>query len=158
METAWELNFVISGKVRKLLRLTARRDVVLDNPGPFECNGVEEPEGGVRDNDGTGRETSLPRQVEQSGPDLRRSEKVWRFTKMAGEVDDLRDIRTLRVRSQVPNLHVFDHTSEKRAHGQLLCEMDCATWRPAIVSRLSCQAGRTWWTVATAELSNIRNT
>jgi hypothetical protein len=55
-----------------------------------------------------------------------RPEKIGRFAKMAGEVDNLRDIHTLRVRSQVANLHVFDHTTAKRAHGQLLCEMNCA--------------------------------
>src|ERR1700692_4113599 len=111
----------------KLLRLTACRDVVLDNPGPFEGHCVEEPERGDRDNDRTCRETSFSRQMEQPGADLRWPEKIGRFTKMAGEVDALRDIHTLRVRCQVPNLHVFDHATAKRAHGQLLCEMDCAT-------------------------------
>jgi hypothetical protein len=36
------------------------------------------------------------------------------------------------------NLHIFDHTTAKRAHGQLPCEMNCATWRPVTVSRSSC--------------------
>jgi hypothetical protein len=66
------------------------------------------------------------RQVDQIRPDLSRPEKIGRFTKMTGEVENLRDIHTLRVRSQVANLHVFDHTTAKRAHGQLLCEMNCA--------------------------------
>ena len=68
----------------------------------------------------------FPRQVDQIRPDLSRPEKIRRFTKMTGEVENLRDVHTLRVRSQVANLHVFDHTTAKRAHGQLLCEMNCA--------------------------------
>ena len=68
----------------------------------------------------------FPRQVDQIRPDLSRPEKIRRFTKMTGEVENLRDIHTLRVRSQVANLHVFDHTTAKRAHGQPLCEMNCA--------------------------------
>ena len=51
----------------------------------------------------------FPRLMEQIRPDLRRPQK-----KMGGEVDNLRDIYTLRVRSQVPNLHVFDHATAKR--------------------------------------------
>jgi hypothetical protein len=41
---------------------------------------------------------------------------------------------------QLAGLHILDQPTTKRAHGQLLCEMDSATWRRRIVSRLSCQA------------------
>jgi hypothetical protein len=67
-----------------------------------------------------------PRILAAIDTDLGWPEKIGRFAKMAGEVDNLRDIHTLRVRSQIANLHVFDHTTAKRAHGQLLCEMNCA--------------------------------
>jgi len=113
-------HFVLAEHNGKFLRLTARGDLVLDHPGPFEGNGVEESKRGDRDNDRTGRETSLPRQMDQPGADLRRPEKIWRFTKMAGEVDDLRDIHTLRVRGQVPNLHVVDHATAQSGHVRLL--------------------------------------
>jgi hypothetical protein len=74
---------------------------------------------------------------------------------MAGEMDDLRDIHTLRIWSQVPNLHVFDHATAKRAHGQLPCETNSATWRRRIVSRLSCQTREWWRAIATNEVSEI---
>src|SRR5580698_6657220 len=107
----------------------ARGDIVLNDPVSFEGDGVEEPKRGHRDDDRTGREPSLPRQVEQIRPDLSWPEKVGRFTKVAGEMDDLRDIHSLRVRCQIPDLHVLDHATAKRAHGQLLCETNRATWR-----------------------------
>src|SRR5271157_915021 len=63
-----------------------------------------------------------------------------RSAKIPGEPDDVFDIRTLRMPRKVADLHILDQPTTKRAHGQLLCEMDSATWRPHIVSRLSCQA------------------
>ena len=69
--------FVLAQHDRKLLGLPAGRNVVLDNPGPFEGDGVEEPKRGDRDNDRTGRETSFPRQVMKICPDLRWPEKIW---------------------------------------------------------------------------------
>lgn len=108
---------------RKLLCLTTRGDVVLDDPGPFERDGEKEPKRGDRDNDRAGRKAPFLRQVDQIRPDLSRSEKFRRFAKVAGEPDDLRDIHALRVRGQVADLHIVDHATAKRAHGQLLCEM-----------------------------------
>jgi hypothetical protein len=144
-------HFVLAQHDWKFFRLTAGGDVVRDDPWPFEGDGVEEPERGDRDNDRTGRETSFPRQMDQIGSDLSGAEKIRRFAKMAGEVNDLRNIHTLRVRSQIANLHVFDHATATRAHGQLLREMSSATWRQYIVSRLSCQTRRTRRAVATDE-------
>ena len=43
----------------KLLQLLADGDVVLNNPGPFEGDGVEEPERGYRDANRTGGELLL---------------------------------------------------------------------------------------------------
>src|SRR5271157_3680915 len=63
-----------------------------------------------------------------------------RSAKIPGEPDDVFDIRTLRMPRKVADLHILDQPTTKRAHGQLLCEMDSATWRPHIVSRLSWQA------------------
>ena len=63
-------------------------------------------------------------QIEQIRPDLSRPEMLGRFAKVAGEPDDLFDVHTLRVRCQVADLHVLDHATAKRAHGQLLCEME----------------------------------
>ena len=81
----------------------------------------------------------LLRQVDQIRPDLGWPETFWRFAKVAGEPDDLLDIHALCVRCQVADLHILDHATAKRAHRQLLCEMNSATWRRRIVSRLSCQ-------------------
>ena len=58
----------------QLLRLTAGGDIVLDNPRPFEGDGEEKPERGDGDDDRTGREAPLLRQVDQICPDLGRSE------------------------------------------------------------------------------------
>ena len=74
----------------KLLPPTHGGDVLLDNPGSPEGHGVEEPERGDRDDDRTGRETALPRQVKQIRPDLGWPEKVRRFTKVTGEPEDIR--------------------------------------------------------------------
>jgi hypothetical protein len=49
----------------------------------------------------TGREASLPGQIDQVRSDLSWPEEVRRFPKTAGEPDDLRDIHTLRVQRQV---------------------------------------------------------
>jgi hypothetical protein len=84
---------------------------------------VEEPEGGDRDNDRGGCETSLLRQVEQIGPDLARPEMLRRSAKIPGEPDDVLDIRPLRMPRKVADLHILDQPTTKRAHGQLLCEM-----------------------------------
>ena len=132
-------DFILARHDRKLLRLTAGGDSLLDNPWPLQSDDVEEAEGGDRDNDRTGRQASFLYQMDQIRSNLSGTEKIRRFTKMAGKVNDLRDINTLRIRRQVANLHVFDHSTAKRAHGQLLCEVNSATWRPDIVSRLSCQ-------------------
>ena len=78
-------------------------------------------------------------QVEQIGPDLRWPELIGRFAEMAGEAGDLLDVDALGVRRQVADLHVLDHATAKRAHRQLLCETNSATWRRRIVSLLSCQ-------------------
>jgi hypothetical protein len=101
------------------------------------------------DNDRTGRKTSVLRQVEQIRPDLMRPEMFRRFTKIRSEPDDLFNIHTLRMRCQVTDLHVLNHAATKRAYGQLLFEMDSATWRQRIVSRLSCQTRGRRRTVAT---------
>src|SRR5208283_973138 len=124
----------------KLLRLTAGGDVVLDIPRPFEGDGEQEPERGDGDDDRTGRKVSFLRQVDQIRPDLIWPKEFGRLAKVAGEPDDLRDIDALRVRGQVADLHIIDHATAKRAHGQLLCKTDSATWRRGIVSQLSWQS------------------
>ena len=70
-----------------------------------------------------------PCQVEQIRPDLGWPEAVGGFAKVTGEPEDLRDVHALRVRRQVADLHVLDHATAKRAHGQLPCETNSATWR-----------------------------
>jgi hypothetical protein len=49
---------------------------------------------------------SFSRQMDQIRADLSGAEKIRRFTKMAGEVNDLGHIHTLRVRRQVANLRI----------------------------------------------------
>jgi hypothetical protein len=142
-------NFVLAQNNGKLFRLTAGGNIVFDSPWPLEGNGVEKPEGRDRDNDRTGCEMSLLCQVEQVGPDLGRAKMFGRSAKRPAKPNDLLDIRTLRMPRQVADLHILDQPTTKRAHGQLLCEMDSATWRPHIVSQLSCQARTRGRTTAT---------
>jgi hypothetical protein len=101
---------------RQPLRLMAGGDVIVDRPRPFEGDGEEKPQRGDRDDDRTGREASLLRQVDQIRPDLSWPKQLWRLAEIAGEPSDLRDVHTLRVRRQVADLHIIDHTAAKRAH------------------------------------------
>jgi hypothetical protein len=133
-------DFVLAQNDRKLLRFTAGGNIILDNPRPLEGDGIEKSQGGDRDDDLTGRETPLLRQVDQICPDLGWPEMLRRSTKISSKPNELLDIHTLCMRGQVADLHIFDHATAKWAHGQLLCEMDSATWRRRIVSPLSCQA------------------
>jgi hypothetical protein len=72
---------------------------------------------------------------------MRRKAKMFgRFAEMAGEPEHLGDVNALRVRCQVADLHVLDHATAKRAHRQLLCEMNSAKRRRRIVSQVCCQA------------------
>ena len=67
-------DLVLAQHDRKLLPPTAGWDLVPDDPGPFEGNGVEEPERGDRHDDRTGRETFLLGEINQIGADLSRAE------------------------------------------------------------------------------------
>ena len=112
---------------------------------PSKGDGVEEPQRRHGDRDRTGRQSLLLGQVNLPSPDLGRPETFGRLAKMASEPVDLFDVADLGPRGEVTDLHILDHAAAKRGHGQLLCEMNSATWRHRIVSRLSCQAreGRT---------------
>ena len=132
-------HFLLAQHDGQLLRLLARRDVVLDSPETLQCDGVEEPQGGDCDDDRTGCETPVVGQVEQVGANLGWPEMFRRFAKVAGEPANLLDIHALRVQSQVADLHVLDHATTKRAHRQLLCETNSATWRRGIVPQRSPQ-------------------
>jgi hypothetical protein len=70
---------------------------------------------------------------------------------MAGEPTNLLDIHALRVQRQVADLHILDHATAKRAHRQLLCETDSATWRHRIVAQRSRQTMEKWSMVATKQ-------
>jgi hypothetical protein len=74
------------------------------NPGKFEGDGIEEPQGGDCDNDRTSNETLLIGQVEQVGQDLRRSEMFRRFTKVAREPHDLLNIHTDRAQESAEGI------------------------------------------------------
>jgi hypothetical protein len=120
-------DFVLAQNDRKLFRLTACGNIVLNSPRSFESNGVEKPEGGDGDYDRAGCEVSLLRQVKQVGPDLGRPKMFRRSPKIPAKPDDLLDIRTLRMCRKVADLHILDQPMTKRAHGQLLCEVNGAT-------------------------------
>jgi len=77
--------------------------------------------------------------MQQVSADLRWSELIGLSTEMAGDPDDLLDVGALRVRRQIADLHILDQAAAKRAHRQLLCGMNGATWRRRTVSLSSCQ-------------------
>jgi hypothetical protein len=53
---------------------------------------------------------------------------------------ELREPLVPKMRDEYGLQLAIDQMLEKRGHWQLLCEMNSATWRRRIVSRLSCQA------------------
>jgi hypothetical protein len=58
---------------------------------------------------------------------------------MTGEPLDLFDVGILGIQREIADLHVLNHATAKWGHDQLLCEMNSATWRRRIVSRVRCQ-------------------
>jgi hypothetical protein len=60
----------------QLFCLVAGGDIVLDDPGPLQGDGVEEPERRDGDDDRAGREAPFLGQVDQIGPDLRWPEEI----------------------------------------------------------------------------------
>jgi len=66
-------------------------------------------------------------EMELVGPDIVRPEQVWRLAEVAGELGDLLQIRPLRVRREIADLHVLGHALAEWCHGRLLCEMKRAT-------------------------------
>src|SRR5215471_5067246 len=124
----------------EFLRLPAGWDVVLDNPGLFEGDRIDKPEGGHGDRNRTGRQSSLLDQVNLPRPDLVLAQQFGRPAEMAGEPGNLLDVSSLCVRREVTDPHILNHAAAKRGHWQLLCETNSATRRHLILSRLSCPA------------------
>ena len=108
---------------RKRLRLAAGRDSVVEVPVPPEGDLVEETDGRDRDQDRAGREMPVLGEMELVGPDVVRPEQVRRLAEVAGELGDLLQIRPLRVRREVADLHVLGHALAEWGHGRLPCEI-----------------------------------
>src|SRR5580698_414963 len=127
------------------------RDVVADVPWPAECDGVKEPQRGNRDRDRTGRQVPVLCQIQLPRPYLGRTEPFGRSAEMTGEPLDLFDVGLLGIQRQIADLHVLNHATAKWGHGQLLCEINSATWRRRIVSRVRCQTRDTLSEVAASK-------
>src|ERR1700730_4814172 len=119
-------NFRSAENDRQLLGLPRSGDARFQVPASLEGNIVEEAKGGSGDDDRTGRQPSLVRQVQLIVTYLFRTQQFRRFTKVAGEQGDMQNIRSLGVRRQVPHLHVLDHALPKEGHRKLLCEVEWA--------------------------------
>ena len=60
-------------------------------------------------------------QMELIGADIVRAQQLWRLSEVAGELGDLLQVRALRVRRKVADLHILDHAMAKGCHGRFLC-------------------------------------
>jgi hypothetical protein len=100
----------------KPLRLAAGGDHLIDAPVPLERDLVEKAEGGDRDQDRTGRELPLVGQMQPIDSDIFRPQHRGRLAEVAGKLRDLLEIRALRLRREVADLHVLDHATTKRGH------------------------------------------
>src|SRR5208282_4753943 len=105
---------------RKRLWPAAGRDDVIDVPSALQRDVVEKTNGGDRHTDRTGGKLFVCGQIELKGPDLGWAEQFWRLTKVARELRDVLQIRALRVRREVTDLHVLDHALTKRRHRPLI--------------------------------------
>ena len=107
----------------KRLGPAAGWDDVIDVPSALQCDVVEKANGGDRHTDRTGGKFFVSGQIELKGSDLGRPQQFWRLTKVARELRDVLQIRALRVRREVADLHVLDHALTKRRHSPLIHRM-----------------------------------
>src|SRR5208283_1628516 len=98
-------------------------DDVIDVPSALQCDVVEKANGGDRHTDRTGGKFFVSGQIELKGSDLGRPQQFWRLTKVARELRDVLQIRALRVRREVADLHVLDHALTKWRHSPLIHRM-----------------------------------
>ena len=70
---------------------------------------------------GAGREMLVLGEMKLVGPDIVRSEQFRRLAEVAGKLGDLLQIRPLRVRCEIADLHVVGHALAEWGHGRLLC-------------------------------------
>src|SRR5215469_5210097 len=81
----------------EFLRLPAGWDVVFDNPGLFEGDRIDKPEGGHGDRNRTGRQSSLLDQVNLPRSDLVLAQQFGWPAEMASEPGNLLDVSSLCV-------------------------------------------------------------
>jgi hypothetical protein len=82
---------------------------------------------------------------------LGRTEPFGRSAEVTGEPLDLLNVGLLGIQREIADLHVLNHATAKRGHDQLLCEMNSATWRCRIVSRVRSQTRGTLSGVAASK-------
>jgi hypothetical protein len=92
---------------RQASRCLRRRDQCIAGPGFLEGNRIEEPERADRGLERTGRQVSLPNQVDLIGANLLRAQVRRRAPTVPREPGDVLDVGALCMRGQIPNLHVL---------------------------------------------------
>ena len=103
----------------KSLRLAAGRDDLFDAPVALERDLVEEADGGDRDEDRTGRELPVLDEMDLVGADFVGPSSSGDLPKWRANREICSDVRALGIRREVADLHILDHATAKRGHGQL---------------------------------------
>ena len=100
----------------KFLGLPAGRDVIFDNPRPFEGDGIDKPECGHGDRNRAGGQSPFLNQVNLPSPYLLLAQLFGRQAEMAGEPGNLLDVYSLCLWREVTDPHILDHAAAKWGH------------------------------------------
>src|SRR5262249_12349891 len=98
------------------------RDDRVHGPCLLERDLIQKPEGGHGTNDRRGRQPLVIDQMQLVATNVLSPQLLRSSLTVPGEPCDVADVRHLRVRGEIANLHVLDHALTKRGHGVLPCE------------------------------------
>ena len=104
---------------RQGLWLFRGRDHLVERPLLLERDLVEKAECGHSDEDRPGRQLLLVGQIDLVGTNLLGAQHGGRLAEVPREPRDLLQVGALRMRRQIPHLHVFEHALPKGCHGSL---------------------------------------
>src|SRR5260370_14624787 len=105
-----------------VLGLPGKRDVFSKGPFFLERNPVKETKRRNSCMYRVGGQLPLSREVDLIGPNVLGGQRIRRRAEIAREQRYLLEIRCLRMRRQIPHLHVLSHPLSKNSHEKLLCD------------------------------------
>jgi hypothetical protein len=103
-------------RLGQLLRLLWCRDDVLERPVFLQGDLVEKARRGYGDEHRARRQFLFVGEVDLIGADVLRAQLLWGSVEVACKQRDLLHVRRLRVRCEIPHLHVFGHALPKGCH------------------------------------------